>query len=259
MTKNRTYVILIIIIIVFFGVMFGLFGIRNLQSQKQEVTLLVGDNTIWHYKKKKWYLIKKNAQIQKLNWQTYQVYSNNEKVGSYSLWHDDKWYAFDSKNNAVPLNGSLLAYRANFDMQVASFQEDKIDDRTYVDEILTENNLSISSEFTSSSKVSIDYDSDGKKEDFYVISNAFPLDFNPDTIFSFVFMVKDGKIFPIYTDISPNHSFNGCKPFFSSFLDTNHDGKYEFVLSCGRYSVAEQVDMLYHFENGEFKIIISNQ
>jgi len=41
----------------------------------------------------------------------------------------------------------------------------------------------------------IKYILDEKLEDFYLISNAFPLDFDPEKIFSIVFMVKNEKIY----------------------------------------------------------------
>ena len=44
------------------------------------------------------------------------------------------------------------------------------------------------------------------------------LNFEPDVIFSVVIMVKDDTIYPIYTDFSENQSFNGCKPFFNTFM-----------------------------------------
>ena len=72
-------------------------------------------------------------------------------------------------------------------------------------------------------------------------------------------MVKDGKVSYLYNDISKNNSFNGCKPYINTFLDTNNDGTYEMILSCGKYSANEEVDMLYGYKENEFQILISNQ
>ena len=259
MRKKSTYVVLLIILLVFFVVMFLTFGIKNIREGKYGVTLIVGDNTIWSYNNRKWNNITSSASVQKLNWEKYKVFENNEEKGEYSLWHDDKWYAFDDEKNAINIDGNLLAYRANFNMKVYPFKEEKIDSMDYVAYVLEENNISTSSKFTTSYKVHFDFDNDGVNEDFYLVSNAFPMDFDPETIFSLVFMVKDNQIYYIYNDVSENRSFNGCKPFFTSFLDVNNDNTYEFVLSCGRYSIEEQVDMLYQFEDGAFKIIISSQ
>lgn len=258
MRDKKVYIVLLVILGVFFLVMFFTFGIGNIRQGKQSTTILIGDDTIWDYNKKKWLNLTTRSSIEKLAWKKFHVYLNNEEFGSYYLWHDDKWYAFDSKKNAVHLEGNFLAYRANYDMRILDFQEENIVDYTYVNTVLRENDLSISSQFTGSSKISIDFDDDGEKEDFYLISNAFPMDFEPEKIFSIVFMVKDEVIYYIYNDISDNRSFNGCKPYFTTFLDADNDNKLEFILSCGGYSTSKTVHMLYKYEQDAFKIVISN-
>ena len=131
MRKKSTYVILLIILLVFFVIMFLVFGVKNIRKGKYGVTLIVGDNTVWTYNNRKWNNIINNSSIQKLNWEKYKVFENNEEKGEYSLWHDDKWYAFDDDKNAVNIEGNLLAYRANFDMKVYPFKEEKIDSEVY--------------------------------------------------------------------------------------------------------------------------------
>ena len=259
MRGKNTYITLIVIIAIFFVFMFFVFGLPNIKKDNYSTTIIVSDEAIWNYQKKKWKNISSSSSIQKLNWKKYKVFVNNSELGNYYLWKDDKWYAFDDNRSAVIINGDLLAYQSNFDLKVYSFMEEKITDRTYVDQVLSENQLSINSKFTSSSMISFDFDFDGISENFYFISNAFPNDFIPDHIFSLVFMEKNGEIYPIYTDVSSNQGFNGCKPYFRSFLDVNDDNISEFILSCSRYSTAGVVDMLYEFQDGEFKIIISNQ
>ena len=91
------------------------------------------------------------------------------------------------------------------------------------------------------------------------MSNVFATDFTPNMIFSIVFMIKDNSIYYIYNDISETRSYNGCKPYFNSFIDVNNDNQYEFILSCGRFGSNDQIDMLYEFEENAFKIAISNQ
>ena len=153
----------------------------------------------------------------------------------------------------------MLAYKSNYKIDVLDFSYENIKADSYVNQVLSDNNISLSSSFTSLNKTSVDFDNDGYVEDFYLVSNAFPLDFDPEYIFSIAFMVKDKKIYYLYNDISKNTSFNGCKPYYNSFMDVNNDGVYEIILSCGKYSASEQVDMLYNYTDKGFKIIISNQ
>ncbi len=259
MSKKRTYIILIIAVLSFFIVMFLLFGLDNIKRGKYATILVVGDNTIWTYSNNNWSNVVEYTKIKNLNWKNYKVYLNNEYFGKYQLWHDDKWYAFDKDKKAVILDGELLAYNSNYNIDVKGVNESPISDRTYVNYVLQDNDLSPSSETTSEFLVSFDYDNDGVEEDFYVISNVFPIGFEPEMSFSIVFMVKNDKIYYIYNDVSKNRDTNGCKPYFTSFLDADNDGMYEFVLSCGRYSISEPIDMLYKFDHDEFKILISNQ
>ena len=261
MASKKIYIVLLIIIAVFFAVMFLTFGVENIKQDNYSSTIIVGDSTVWSYKNKKWSNLRSNTSIEKLNWNKFQVYSNNEKIGVYSLWHDDKWYIFDDNKNAVKIDGNLLAISSNFDVNVLPFNVENIStqDMQYVYYVLQENNLKADNKFTSLGNVNIDFDNDGKIENFYVISNVFAMDFTPKMLFSIVFMVKDNNIYYIYNDISENRSYNGCKPYFNSFFDTNNDGIYEFILSCGKFSSNEQIDMLYTFKENAFKIAISNQ
>ena len=259
MRSKKLYIILIAIVIVFFVVMFLMFGTTNILQEQYQATLIVGNHTVWNYRNKRWNNLILSNNLQQLNWQKYEVYLNNEKFGNYYLWHDDRWYLFDDDHNPVSMEGDLLAYVANYDLNVKGFSEDDSLDLAAVQNVLYDRNIPLDSLFTNQSHVAFDFDSDGVVEDFYLITNVFAMDFDPDSYFSFVFMVKENRIYMIYDDVTSSNSFNGCKPFFTSFLDVNHDHIYEFILSCGRYSIEEQVDMLYQFDEGAFKIVISNQ
>lgn len=259
MKKNRRYIILIAILIIYIIIMIWWLGADNIKKVNNSTTILVGDNTVWNYSDKKWLNITNQTTVKEMDWKKFTVYLDNEKKGSYYLWHDDKWYLFDEDKNAVNATGKFLAYRSNYNIKVKNFTETTVSNDTYIKEVLIENNLSPSSEFTTQSMTLFDIDNDGIDERFYVISNVFALDFTPDTIFSIVFMVKDNKIYYIYNDISQNIGNNGCKPYLNSFIDVNEDDNYEIIVSCGKYSISEPVDMLYKFNKDEFKILISNQ
>jgi len=259
MRKKSTYVVLIGIILVFSLIMFLVFGVSNIKRGKYATTLVVGDDTVWTYSNKKWMNVTKQTTIKNLNWKKFNIYLDNKEFGEYYLWHDDKWYAFDEKKNAVVLDGEMLAYNSNYDITVAEFSQNNISDRTYIDYVLEQNDISPSSQTTTEYFVNFDYDNDGSDEQFYVISNVFAMDFDPETNFAIVFMVKDDRIYYLYNDISKNRTYNGCMPYITSFIDVDNDNNYEVILSCARYSVNGVVKMLYKYENGEFKIAISNQ
>ena len=259
---TKVYILLIVFLAIFFVVMFLLFGVDNIKQEKYTTTIIVGDTSVWKYENRKWLNIRTRTSLDELSWNKFHVFSNNKEIGEYYLWYNqNRWYAFDEKKNAVQTDTSLLAYQANFDMKVYDYEVETIDATDkYVQKVLQDHNIGLSSTFTSIYKTRLDFDNDSKEEEFYILSNAFPMGADPDRIFSIAFMVKDDEISYLYEDIfEKTNSYNGCKPYYNAFLDTNNDNKYEIILSCGRYSATNQVDMLYQYIDKKFKILISNQ
>lgn len=260
MKKKKRYYVILIILVVFTLVMYFAFGKEYVQKGKEETTIIIGDNTIWNYSDRRWLNITNNISVDNFNWLDYTIYIDNKKIGKYYLWYDDeKWYIFDKDKKAINRDGNIIAYRSNYDIKVSDFTSNEIRNYYHVSKVLKDNDLSTSSKFTSATETTIDIDNDGKNETLYFVSNAFPLDFNPDKIFSFVFMVKDSQIYSIYTDVAGNNTNNGCKPYLSAVIDVDNDNTYELVVSCGKYSVDKPVDMLYKLTDEGFKILISNQ
>lgn len=255
MKSKKVYIVLIAIIFIFFIVMFLLFGVDELKKESYNTTIIVGDDTVWKYDKKTWNNVFSHDDV---NWKKFDVYLDGEKKGNYYLWYSDGWYAFDNKKNAITIDSELLAINSNVDISVYNFIGDEITDYSYVYDVLKTNKLSNDNTYTSNQKVVFDFDNDGVEEEFYLITNAFSTESNIDKVFSIVFMVKNEKTYPIYTNISENTGFNGCMPYFSSFLDVDNDSKYEFILSCSKYSTSGTTRMLYEFNKDKFKILISN-
>lgn len=259
MVKKRVYIVLIVVLVAFLLIMFYVFGSKNIKEEGISEVLIVGDQTVWKYSKKKWYNITYKSSLQQLSWKKYRVFSNNEELGTYYLWYSDKWYAFDDDKQAVRVEGDLFAYSSKNDLKVHNFSMDNVDDFEFVNYVLESNDISTSSKFTSIYKVDLDFDNDSNVETFYLVSNAFAMDFEPEKSFSIAFMVKGDTIYYIYKDVTANKGFNGCKPYYNTFLDVNDDDVYEFILSCSDYSISKKIDMLYQFSEDSFKIVISNQ
>lgn len=259
MVKKRTYIFLIIILVVFFIVMFLVFGRKNIKKSDNTSVFILGDSTVWKYSKNNYYNITYKSSFQKLSWNSYDVYSNNEKVGNYYLWYNDKWYVFDKDRNPIKIDGDLIAIKSNYGLELKKFSTENVTDFSYVDMVLEDNGLSSDSQFTSIYKINFDIDNDSVNEEFYIISNAFAIDFVPEKTFSIAFTIKDNSLYYIYRDVTDNKNFSGCIPYYNSFLDFDNDGTSEFVLSCAKYSNMGQIDMLYKYVDNNFKIIISNQ
>ena len=257
---SSRYKVITIILVVYLVVFFLIYGLSNMKNGQRKLTLLVGDNTVWDYSNRSWLNITREETLDSLNWQEYKVFLDNKYFGEYSMWYDDnKWYAFNSNKKAVKMEGELIAYKANYDLKIKEFETKENNNNTYVHQVLKDNNLSTSSQMTVNNVVNFDIDADGVEEQFYVISNAFASDFYPDTIFSIVFMVKEQKIYSMYTNIEKANYGNGCKPYIRTFLDINDDDKHELILTCAKYSVQEPEDMLFQLNKEKFDLLISNQ
>ncbi len=255
----KRYVPLIAIMIALGIVMFLLFGLDSLRREKYETALVVGDNTAWMYKKNRWTKVANVKSYEELNWKEFEVYENNQRLGSYDLWHDDKWYVFDANKNAVNVEGSLVAFRSNLNLSLENYTKEDVSTDQYIESVLTEHNLPIDSKFTTSYKTSVDIDHDGTEEDFYVISNVFPINFKPKQVFSFVFMAKGELIYYLYEDVNDYKVYAGCTPDIVTFIDADANNTDELVVSCFQYSNLGRIDMLYGFNGENFKILISNQ
>ena len=251
--NKKVYIVLISIILIFFVVMFFLF---RKDDNDFDTSIVLGDDSVFVLNGKKWFKLSQPYTI--LNWKKHNIYINNEKTGNYYLWYDNKWYAFDNKKNPVDLGARFLAIKSKKNVDIIKYEISNINNSSYINEVLEDNNISLSSGFTSKYKTVLDLDNDGIEEEIYVISNAFISSENPDKIFSIVFMVKDDTIYPIYTDIKNNTSLNGCKPYINSILDVDNDNKYELIVSCAEYSNSKITDMLYKYDKNAFKILISN-
>lgn len=260
MKKKKRYIVILAALAIYVVIMLLVLGKDLLIPSKDKLTLIIGDETVWTYEDDSWTNVTKSSTISALNWKEYKVYMDNKAFGNYYLWkNDNKWYVFDDKKNAIPTDGNLLAYSSNYKVKVKDFSSKDIRNYYHVEKVLEQNNLSTSSKYTVATETNLDIDNDGINETFYFVSNAFSLDYNPSKIFSFVFMVKNSKVYPMYTDVAPNMTNNGCKPYLSAVLDIDQDNVYEMVVSCGRYSINKPVDMLYKLTNEGFEIIISNQ
>ena len=260
MKKKKRYIVILVILIIY---VIGMFLLAekddSVKYKDDELTLIIGESTIWKNNEGKWSNITEDSTISDLSWLEYNVYIDNKKIGNYYLWNDDEWYIFDSNRKSINKEGSLIAYRSNYDLKIKDFKSEEIRNYYNVQKILEENNLDTTSQLTVATENNIDIDSDGNNETLYFVSNAFPMDFNPEKIFSFVFMLKDGKIYKLYNSVENNTVNNGCKPYLSAVIDIDHDNNYELAITCAEYSIMKPTVMLYKLVDEEFKILISNK
>ena len=258
--KKGKYLILVVILAIYFLIFYFIYGRDSIAKSKKNGTLIIDNNAIWQVENGNWRNISYASEIEGLSWQEYKVYLSNSYFGTYFLWNsENKWYLFDSEQNPINYDGNMIASNLNYELNFKEFTTREITYYNEINKVLTENGLaSDQKEYTVKDLVSIDYDGDGIIENFYLLSNVFPLETNPNVIFTIVFMEKNSVTYPMYSSVENNDGFNGCKPYISAIFDADGDKEYEILLSCGKYSENGTMETLYKFEKDSFKILINN-
>lgn len=259
MKNNKVYIILIAILLMFAVCMYLFIGRDSIEKRKQKITIITQDSTIFKLSKGNWSSVKEEAELKSYDWKSFSVYLDNEYKGEYYLYNDNKWLLFDLNKKAVTSTENLLAFEANFNLKVKTFNTLDNNNFYYVSQVLNKYGFSNNEPLTVNTVTNIDIDNDGIDEDIYVISNAFSMDYEPEITFSYVFMIKDNQIYMMYEYSDQNNLDNGLKPYIHSILDADNDGEYEILLTCARYSTQEPINILYKFEDKAFKTLISNQ
>ena len=257
--NNKIYLGIIIFFIIFAVVIFFLFGYNSMIKDKDKTTIVIGNDTVWRYNKQKWEYITDNYILDDYVDEIFNVYREESFKKIYLSYKNGEWIGYDKNKNEVKLEEDFFAYQSNIDIEVKSVEIKNINNMKYVNRVLDDNNLSRKSKFTSSYMFSFDIDKDGKEEDFYAFTNAFPMGFKTDKIFTFAYIVKHDKIYYIYKDVEDYHGFNGCKPYFTFIMDADDDSILEFVFNCGLYSTSKPIRRLYQFNDNEIKMLVSNE
>ena len=71
---SKRYKVITIILVVYLVVFFLIYGLSNIKNGQRELTLLVGDNTVWDYSNKSWLNITREETLDSLNWQEYKIF-----------------------------------------------------------------------------------------------------------------------------------------------------------------------------------------
>ncbi len=260
MKSNKVYIILIVTLFLFAGILYLLIGLPSRNVEKREITILTGEKTAFQLKNGYWQAVNSSYEIGKYDWEKYSVYLDDEYSGEYYLWNDgDNFRLFDLQKQAVHYTEKMLALRANFNLNVKTFEIFENIDYNYVLEMLESHGISSNESLTVNNYLNVDIDSDGKEETIYVVSNAFIEEVEPETTFSFVFMIKDNKTYMLYEYQEKNLFGNALKPYIHSILDADGDGSYEILLTCSRYSIEKPIYTLYKFDNQKFKKLASDE
>ena len=261
MKKDKKAAIFILIFLIAGAIIFFLtIGVDLINSN--ENIIIIGDSG--GFKKinnSRWVRINTRDELKSLssNVSKFNIYVDNSYFGKYKLFYDDKWYLFKNGNTPVNYNGNMLALSGSIKYKIANFTTHDIEDKTYVNRVLKENNISEDSILTYSYYTDIDLNNDGVLERIYTISNKFPYEDIGSLSFSYIFMIKNDKIIYLYKNKEElDDVYSGCNPYISNLIDIDEDNKLEVIIGCSYYSVEGTKYNLYKFNGYMFKPLVSN-
>ena len=261
MKVKKKYVVLLIILAIYLVVYFTLFYKKDTKSDgklKNYINLIIGEDADFLYHNNEWSVVNDADKIS-YNWLKYKIYDGNEYLGKYYLLYSGIWNLKDNKKNTVDINFSeKVAIGGDLKCENVKINSSYNDSKnSYIKKVLSDNLIDVNSTLTSNTTIKMDIDNDSVDEEFYVISNAFIDDENPEKIFSFVFYVDNDNINVIYKQIFSNTTLsNVCKPYISNIFKINN--KYYFAVNCSRYSDLGRSIVLYKYRGNKFVKVISN-
>lgn len=194
------------------------------------------------------------------NEHTYNLYENNNFVGSYSIEYDNKELYHDSNMNEYKPNGDIVGLFGNIDFEFKPIEEIafSLNDRIIINNALKENNIT-SKIIGNYKKYQADVDNDQEMETIYSIDNASASSYGESKSYAFIFTYENEKINYIYKyegDI--NNKSNMCSPKFRNLIDINKDNKNEIFISCAYNDNENKSCMeIYQFSTNKYKKILS--
>lgn len=259
MKKDKKVAIFILIFLIVGAIIFFLTIGIDLLNKSSENIIIIGNSGGFKKVNSRWVHINTKNELKSLSGNKFNVYVDNSYFGNYNLLYDDKWYLFKNDDTPVNYNGNMLALSGSIKYKVANFTTHDIEDKTYVNRVLRENNISEDSILTYSYYTDIDLNNDGVLERIYTISNKFPYEDVGNLSFSYIFMLKNDKIIYLYKNKEEiDDVYSGCNPYISNLIDIDEDNKLEVIIGCSYYSVEGTKYNLYKFNDYMFKSLVSN-
>lgn len=249
---QKKYIIIGSILVIYVLIMILIFGLKK-ETISDNTYLVIGDNTRWEYKEKKW----TNLEIQddKFDERKFEVYKDQVYQGSYYLQnYNDTWYFFDEFGTSHNLYGELFAYSSPNKIDVINFNIE-IPTIDKINNILKKYDITITdlSELTQNQKISYNFDNDEELESIYSISNLVIGDSELNA-FSFVIYEDDNKLYEIIANIDDvNYIYN-----ISNIIDFNLDSKYEIIIEHQKpMDPTMNCHSMYKLNKGKYELLKS--
>lgn len=254
--KNTLWIVLIIIVVILSIIFFSMKSSNNSY-------IILDNNKIIEYNNEKYQYVDNDDYIKS----NYKVFYQNKYIGSYFIDEVDSFtgevfFTNKSSSNRYLFDKPLLAISNNIDFIEFKNEEFTMDDLEIFNNISNKDYITALSEITSTSKVTLDFDSDGVYETFYTVTydsledltNYELLNNNSYSVFYYTkngqsYLIKENELY----QEGENIIFSNYK--ISSIIDINNDDIYEIIIINMMYETP--IYEIYEFKRNSYELAFS--
>jgi len=236
MKKKNSVIIVIIFLLVAIALLALVLSRKNTKEDTpaaSEVYRLVVGDSVHEYSNNIW------SKVDKDNYgkEEYNIYVNNKYFGYYYLYYIKAWNIFDSEDNYVNYNGSILAFSNNFNIKVSNYNINNITNTEIEEAKALGIDINLS-ELDINELVYIDLDNNGVLDKIVNVSN---IDYTSDysNYYDLTYVVLNGEVIEIMNKkieakdylISPVYRIN-------NIININDEGNKSIILRESYFSLA---------------------
>ena len=189
---NKSNIKVFILLIIVFAIFFALaYFFQDDRKLSKGLVIINGYNT-YEYRYRNW----RKASNYGIKWTKFNVYSNQEYVGKFSVNVNNKFYFFDDKIKSHEIEYPFIAFGVDLNIKLVNYKEDSISDNdtVIINNYLKSKKNNYTGQFNVLKKYDVDLNNDKNNDYIYVVSNQLYTDNYIYSVFAYV----DSK----YIDIS---------------------------------------------------------
>lgn len=230
MKSKKQILIVISILLIYFIIMFLLFGWNRVVNKFQYLDIIISPDTYIQYRNG---YFKDYKNTTEMLGNGYSIFVDHQYQYDGNLqYSQNKWYAFDKNYQSLSLPENFFAYRGNMKVEVVS--NFTVEELTTIEEeeayaLLEKKQIHFERIALRKEKIIYDYDGDGKSEVLFIIQNSLP-DKMYEEYFCIAYLKKGNKIQELISDVSKD-MYDIPLLMLSEIIDYNEDKKQELIFS----------------------------
>ena len=253
--KNKFLWVLPVLIIIYIGI------IIYLNNQAQAGYILISNINALYCKNNSSCEKVTNNEVLKRNKEKFEVFQDQENIGSFTVDYINKWNFFNSEGNWQLIEDDFLAATPELSLKLPEYQTRVMnsDELALVNRLLQEKKINSYSTLSQNEVLEYDFNKD-KKNDKILIASNITDESEDEKLFTIVISVIKGK--EEILDFAINNQYeNYSAPAFNikSIINLFNNKEDYLMLTKGYFSEAgEPETYLYQIDGKKFKNIISN-